>query len=350
MTWYHSEPLEDEFVRMPKVDLHRHLEGSLRLDTMLELTREQGVALPDVSRWDGDLGRLVQVQADDPRTVANFLEKFKYQRPFYNSPETIDRLAYEAVADAADDGVRLLDLRFTPSSLARTRGFATGEVMDWVLDAVERAGRERGVITTLIASANRHDPLEMAEAVVRAAVERRERGIVGIDLAGDEGNFPAGPFLGLFREARQSGLRISIHAGEWAGPENVRQAIEVFEAERIGHGVRVLEDAGVTALARERGVPFEVCLTSNVQTGVSPTLERHPVRDMLAAGLNVTLNSDDPGIQRIRLSDELRAANQILGIPIQALRRLVLAAAEASFIEAGRKSQLIAELQSELGD
>ncbi len=340
--WYDNQPQNDEFVRMPKVDLHRHLEGSLRLETLLELARIHGIPLPG-----GDLGRLVQVQVDDPLTVTNFLEKFKYQRPFYNSPETIARLAYEAVEDAAADGVRLLELRFTPSSLAHTRGFVMGEVMDWVVESVERAGREQGILTNLIASVNRHDPLEVAETVVGAAIERRDRGIAAIDLAGDEVSFPAGPFLGLFREARQSGFKIGVHAGEWAGPENVRQAIEELEAARIGHGVRVLEDARVVALARERGVPFEVCLTSNVQTGVVAALEDHPVRAMLAAGLNVTLNSDDPGMQRIRLSDEFRAARQALGIPMAVLQGLVLAAADASYLDEERKRKLVAELRQE---
>ncbi len=342
MTWYTPEPQEDEFVKMPKVDLHRHLEGALRLSTMLDLAHAGDIPLPE----GGDLGRLVQVQADDPRTVANFLGKFMYQRPFYNSPEAIARIASEAVEDAAADGVRLLELRFTPSSLARTRGFPIAEVIDWVVASVEQAGQRYGILTSLIVSVNRNDPVEMAEVVARAAVERR--GIVGIDLAGDEVNFPAGPFLGLFREARQSGLRVCIHAGEWAGPENVRQAIEDFEAARIGHGVRVLEDARVAALARERGVPFEVCLTSNLQSGVTPALESHPFAAMLAAGLNVTLNSDDPGIQRIRLSDEFRVAHEALGTPMRILGERVVAAAAASFLEEQPKRKLIQELKENL--
>ncbi len=341
--WYPTAPLSDEFVKMPKVDLHRHLEGSLRLDTMLELAREGGIPLPE----GGDLGRLVQVQADDPRTVANFLEKFKHQRPYYTSPEAIARIAYEAVVDAAADGVRLLELRFTPSSLARSRDFPIPDVMDWVSASVEQAAQQQGIQANLIASVNRHDPIELAEAVVRAAVDRSGRGVVGIDLAGDEVNFTADPFLGLFREAGQSGLRLCIHAGEWAGPENVRQAIEDFQVDRIGHGVRVLEDERVTALARERRVPFEVCITSNLQSGVTPALERHPLAAMLAAGLNVTLNSDDPGIQRIRLSDEFRVAREVLRVPRSTLEGMVLAAAEASFLEEERKMALLEELTRE---
>ncbi len=341
--WYPTEPQADEFVRMPKVDLHRHLEGSLRLSTLLDLAQAEGIPLPE----GGQLGRRVQVQAGDPRTVANFLEKFKHQRPFYTSPETIARLTNEAVVDAAMDGVRLLELRFTPSSLARTRGYPIPEVIDWVIAGARRAGQDTGIQTNLIASVNRHDPLAAAETVVQAAIDRRERGIAGIDLAGDEANFPAGPFLGLFREARQSGLQICIHAGEWGGPENVREAIEVFGAARVGHGVRVLEDSRVVALAREHSTPFEVCLTSNVQSGVVPALEQHPLAAMLAAGLNVSLNSDDPGIQCIRLSDEYRAAARVLNVPVDVLERLTLAAAEASFLDAERKAALVEELSRE---
>lgn len=338
--WYPAAPQDDEFVRMPKVDLHRHLEGSLRLETMLELARAGSIPLPE----DGRLERLVQVQAGDPRTPANFLEKFKHQRPFYCSPAAIRRIAAEAVADAAADGVWLLELRFTPASLARTRGFSIPEVIDWVAGSVEQAGHAHGILTRLIVSVNRHDPLSLAETAAVAAAARRSGGVVALDLAGDE-SISARPFLGLFREARQSGLQVCIHAGEWGGPENVREALEDFRAARIGHGVRIMEDPRLATLAREWATPFEVCLTSNVQSGVAAAPEAHPLPAMLSAGLNVTLNSDDPGIQRTRLSDEYRVACRALGLSRLALQERILAAAQASFLEEDGRRQLAARLR-----
>jgi adenosine deaminase len=155
----------------------------------------------------------------------------------------------------------------------------------------------------LIASVNRHESVELAEQVAWLAAEKLGKGMYGLDLAGNEAEFPAGPFVGVFKEARQAGLHLTIHAGEWGGPENVRFAIEDFDAERIGHGVRVLEDQAVTDLARERGTIFEVCVTSNYQSGVVPALDAHPLKRMFEEGLNATINTDDPSVSRIMLSN-----------------------------------------------
>ncbi len=137
-----------------------------------------------------------------------------------------------------------------------------------------------------------------------------EYGIAGLDLAGNEAQFPAEPFIGIFREAKQSGLKVAVHAGEWGGPENVRQAIEQFDADRIGHGVRVMEDEYTVTLAKDRQTCFEVCITSNYQTGAVKELSEHPLKKMIAAGLNVTLNTDDPSISQITLSNEYKVAEE----------------------------------------
>src|SRR5262249_740562 len=145
---------------------------------------------------------------------------------------------------------------------------------------------------------------------LRTALEYRDRGVVAVDLAGQEAGYPATPFFGLFAEARQEGLGITIHAGEWSGPRNIRDAIEVIQAQRIGHGVRVVEDSSVVQLAREAGTTFEVCPTSNIQSGVVPSVEHHPLRDMSYLGLRTTINTDDPAISDITLSHELALATE----------------------------------------
>jgi len=180
------------------------------------------------------------------------------------------------------------------------------------------------------------------------AVEKGRENIVGLDLAGNEVDFPARPFLPVFKEARQSGLSISVHAGEWSGAANVREAIEVFGAQRVGHGVRVLEDDFTTALARDLGTTFEVCITSNYQTGVVSALNGHPLPRMMSAGLNVTLNTDDPSISQITLGNEYRVAVQELKIPFDLLKERVVAAAQASFLPENEKSKLVQALKKEL--
>jgi adenosine deaminase len=243
--------------------------------------------------------------------------------------------------------VRYLELRFAPVALGKAEGFPLGEVMDWVVDSAHKSAREEGINVSLVASVNRHESLELAEEVVKLAVDRKGEGIVGIDLTGSEATAKATPFIGLFNEAREAGMQITIHAGEWRGPDNVYEAITKFKSKRIGHGVRVMEDQKVVALARERGTTFEVCITSNCHSGAVPSLRAHPFARMIFAGLNVTLNSDDPSISRIELSDEYRLANEELGVALSTLRERTLAAAGAAFLPQDERVKLVEALKNE---
>lgn len=338
-------PAPDEFRKLPKVELHRHLEGSLRLQTMIEVARKHGMTLPaNVVR----LSRLVQVQDEDNFTFDNFLSKFNTLRMFYRSPEVIERITNEAVEDAAKDNVRYMELRFTPVALSRAERFPLEDVTDWVCKAARNASKKHNVNVRLIASVNRHEPVELAEQVAWLAAERITDGIVGLDLAGNEAQYPSRPFLPIFNEARQAGLRVTMHAGEWAGAQNVREAIEVFVADRIGHGVRVLEDDFTTALAREHGTAFEVCVTSNYQTGAVESLPKHPLPRMIEKGLNVTINTDDPSISQITLGNEYRAVVEDLRISREVLKERILAAAQASFLPENDKKKLLDSLKKDL--
>ena len=188
----------------------------------------------------------------------------------------------------------------------------------------------------------------MAEQVAWLAAERRDKGMLAMDLAGNEAEFSSEPFYGVFREAREAGLHICIHAGEWGPAANIREAIDRLGAERIAHGVRVLEDESVVQLARERATPFEVCVTSNYQSGVIEDERMHPLPRMLEAGLNVTVNTDDPSISRITLSDEYNVVCNELGVPMEALRERIVAGAEAAFLPEPQRHQLVESLKAEL--
>jgi len=328
------------------VELHRHLEGSLRLQTMLDVAQAHGISLSDnILR----LSDMVQVQDEDPLTFQNFLAKFNTLRLFYKSPDVIHRVTREAVEDAARDNVQYMELRFTPVALSRAERFPLHDVMDWVCTSAAAAAEKFGIQVRLIASVNRHESPELAEQVAWLAAAYIEDGIVGIDLAGNEAEFSAKPFAGIFNEAKQAGLHLTIHAGEWGGADNVREAVEQVGAERIGHGVRVVEDENVVALTRERGTTFEVCVTSNYQSGVVPALSVHPLPRMLQAGLDVTLNTDDPSVSRIDLSHEFKLAHQDLGMPLEVLKERVLAAARAAFLPEDEKAGLVKKLEKDLG-
>jgi adenosine deaminase len=335
----------NQYFSLPKVELHRHLEGSLRLTTMLDIANQHGVTVPfSVFNLSG----LVQVQDQDPLTFTNFLEKFKTLRLFYKSPDVIDRVTREAVEDAARDNIRYLELRFTPVALSRAEGFPLHDVMHWVVQSAKAAAQKHKIKVGLIASVNRHESPELAEQVAWLSSEHIKDGLLGLDMAGNEAEFNSDPFHGIFREAKQAGLHVTIHAGEWGPAQNVHDAIVNLGAERIGHGVRVMEDENIVALAREHSTVFEVCLTSNYQSGVVRSLSSHPLPGMLAAGLQVTLNTDDPSVSRIILSHEYQLAHEQLKVSSGLLKQSVLCAAQASFLDGDEKKQLVESIRKEL--
>lgn len=324
------------FQSIPKVDLHRHLEGSLRFNTVRELSRAHKMGLPAT----GQLKTMVQVHEDEPYTFENFLSKFATLRMFYRSPEIISRITREAIEDAAADNVHYLELRFTPVALSRAQGFPLAQVIDWVVEGAQQAQSDFGIITRLIVSVNRHEEPSLAEEVTQLAAERIQDGIVALDLAGDEVGYSAEPFTRIFKLARKKGLHITVHAGEWHTGDNVARAIQLLEAERIGHGVRVLESAEAQKAALKNKTVFEVCITSNYQSGVVSSLIAHPLPHMLAVGLNATINTDDPSISRITLSNEYKIAVDELGFSLEGLKERLLSAAQAAFIPEDERDNL----------
>jgi adenosine deaminase len=311
----------------------------------MELIRDERMDLPTEEE---SLRKIVQIDPDDPKSFTNFLSKFKPLRDFYRSPEIIQRFVREAIVDAALDNVRYLELRFTPFALAQFRDFPLQEVVDWVVETALETADQEGMGVGLIMSVNRHESIQLAEQVAQIAADRLGKGIVGLGLSGNEVDFSTEPFLDLFHAAQEAGLRTTVHAGEWTGAETVRYALERIGADRIGHGVRVIEDPEVVSLARERRTVFEVCLSSNFQSGVVEKMETHPLPAMIKTGLQVTLNTDDPGISNIRLSDEYQIAIDELGLSKTTLCALTLVAAQAAFLDREEKKALEWRLQEEL--
>ena len=323
---------------LPKIDLHRHLEGSLRLSTLAEIARQHGVDLPS---WDlEELRPYVQVVNDTP-DYQGFLSKFRLLRRFYSTREAVMRVAYEAVADAADDNVKYLELRFNPVALAKVQGFGYEEVADWVASAVDSAQRDYNIQARLIAQIPREEDVAIARQVAEIAVAFRDRGFVGLDLAGNEITCPAAPFAEVFRWAKAQGLHITIHAAEAGPASNIRDAIELLGAERIGHGVRAMEDLSVMDLLIKHNIILEMCPTSNLQTGAISSLGQHPLWAYHQVGIHVTINTDDPSVSNTTLTDEYLVALQGIGIPLRALRHMVLTAAQATFLPEPEHERLV---------
>jgi adenosine deaminase len=322
----------------PKIDLHRHLEGSLRLSTLAEIVREHGVDLPS---WDlEELRPYVQI-IDDPPDFQGFLSKFKLLRRFYSTREAVMRIAYEAVADAAADNIKYLELRFNPVALAKVQGFSYEEVADWVASAVGRAQRDHDIQARLIAQIGREESMASARQVAEVAAALQHRGFVGLDLAGDEITHSAKRFTEIFRWARKQGLHITIHAAEAGPASNIREAIELLETERIGHGVRAMEDLSVMDLLARHKITLEMCPTSNLQTGVISKLGHHPLWAYQQVGIRVTINTDDPSISNTTLTDEYLVALRGIGIPLRVIRQMILTSAEAAFLPEAERQRLV---------
>jgi adenosine deaminase len=330
--------LRTTLLNLPKIDLHRHLEGSLRLSTLAEIAQEHGVDLPSLSLEE--LRPYVQVVESDPPDFQGFLAKFKLLRRFYSTPNAVRRLTSEAIADAAADNVRYLELRFNPVALGHNQGFSFEHVTDWVIEATNEAQKQYNIQVRLIIQIGRHEP-KYAQELAEIALNRQNRGVVALDLAGDEINFPVTPFIEVFQWAKSQGLHITAHAAEAGPAHNIVEVIKYLGAERIGHGVQARDNVKIIELLKDRQIPLEMCPTSNLQTGVVPKLALHPLRAFHRLGIPVTINTDDPSISNTTLTDEFLMAYRGIDIPLRDLRQMTLNAAEAAFLPDLEKKRLV---------
>src|SRR5581483_1885743 len=319
-----------------KVDLHRHLEGALRLPTIIDLYRRAGDPLG--ARTPEELAPTAQVLRP-MRSLEEVLAYFRVAQGAVRDYEAVERIAYEAVEDLARDHVRLAELRFSPDFLCRPFGLDWDRAMASIVAGVERASREHDVAVGLIAIVSRTYGLDSAERTVAFALRHRER-LVGFDLADEERGYPPAMFRDVLAPLADAGIPLTAHYGESTGPEFPREAVEVLGVRRLGHGISVADDAGVTALVRERGVALEMCPTSNVRTNAVASIAEHPALRLLRQGVRVTINTDDPGLFGIDLTHELETARDELGFGPEELRAVTEHAIAASFLDKDTKARV----------
>lgn len=332
---------------MPKIELHRHLEGSIRLSTLVEIAQEHGIEMPE---YDVEMLRpFVQMMPSEPHNSQHFLAKFMTIRQFFLSSAIIRRMTREVVADAAADNIKYLELRFTPRALANIMNCPFEEIIADVCSEAAAAGETYGIQVRLIVSVNRHESTAIAARALDAVLEVQHPFVVAVDLAGNEKDFPAEPFLDFFRRAQDAGLGITVHAGEWGELDNIRAAVTMLGAKRIGHGVRAWEDKGLCDWLMEKGIALEVCPTSNVHSGAVADWSIHPIRELYEYGVTTTLNTDDPLVSNITLSDELVRAVELVGLTPQDVQRQMLNAAHAAFLPPTERRQLVAQFEGAFG-
>jgi adenosine deaminase len=331
--------------RLPKAELHVHLDGSLRPETMIELARDAKVPLPAYE--PEALRRFMLV--DDAANLEDYLHRFDITIPLLQTAEAIERAAYEMVEDAARDNVRYLEVRYCPH-LSQRGGMTLDEVMDAELKGLERGERDFGCVARVINCSLRHYSPERSVEIAECSVRFRDRGVVAFDLAGGEAGRPAGRHRAAFDVAAKGWLGITVHAGEAAGAESVADAIYACRANRIGHGTRLFEDAALQDYVRDRRILIEANITSNVQTRAVARAAEHPVRGYFDGGLNVTLCTDGWLMCGTSLSDEYWLAHTALGFSRPEIDQLILNGFAGAFLPWPERLELLSRVRDELAD
>lgn len=320
---------------VPLIDLHRHLEGSLRPQTVLELGEQFGLPLPrDLTAVRAQ----VQVSSPDPDLMA-FIAKIDRAASVFASPEVCARVAHECMEDAAHDGLGYLELRFSPFYMAQGHHLDPHAVIEAVVDGVRRGERDVQMRTNLIGILNRTFGPASAAREMEVLLAHRAH-LAALDIAGDEARWPGELFVQPFRRARDVGLHITIHSGEAAGPESVWQAVRELGAERLGHAVHAIGDLALLDALAARRIGIESSLTSNVQTSTVASYAAHPLRTFLERGLLATINTDDPGVSGITLAHELTVAAPAAGLSPALIRQAQANAIEIAFLADHEKARL----------
>ncbi len=324
---------------LPWIDLHRHLDGSVRLETILDLGRKHNLPLP---AWDVEsLRPHVQITEPQPGVMA-FIAKFKWMVGVLVDYAAVRRIAYENVEDAQKEGLDYVELRFSPWFMAEPHHLRPAGVVEAVVDGVQAGIRDTGMRVKLIGILSRTYGPEIAWKELEALLTQREQ-LVALDLAGDEANFQGELFNKHIRRGRDAGWNITVHAGEAAGPHSVWHAVRQMGAARLGHAVYAAEDPSLLDYLAEQRIGIEANLTSNVQTSTVPDYPSHPLRRFLEHGILATINTDDPGISNITLAYEYDVAAPAAGLTPGQIRQAQSNALEVAFLTQEEKESLLAK-------
>ncbi len=331
--------------RMPKADLHCHLDGSLRPATLLELSIERGLTVPVATA--AALGDWMRV--DHARHLEDYLARFDVTLAAMQDTASLERIAHEFVLDAALDGVRYIEARFCPALNVRG-GLSLDDVMQAVLRGLARGEKESGTLARVIVCALRSVPWPHALEMAELAVAYRGKGVVAFDLAGGELGNPASMHALAFDYAREHDLAVTVHAGEGDGPASIRDALHRCAADRIGHGTRLREDPSLEAYVIDHRITLEVCPTSNVQTRVVSTFAEHPLARYVVMGAVVTINTDNRLMSGVSLTDEYVRCAQHLNFDIDTLAMLAITSFDSAFLPHVEREALRENIAIEIGN
>ena len=321
---------------LPLVDLHRHLDGNIRPQTILDLALQHKIKLPSTDLKT--LIPLVQIQ-DKTSDLLAFLQRLDYGVSVLADADACYRIAMENMQDAAAEKLNYVQLRFSPYYMGRSHGLSVGDVVSAVVQGVKDGQKKYAVKANLIGILSRTFGAKICTQELDGLLAHKED-ITALDLAGDELGFPAEGFVEHFSKAKRADWRITVHAGEADGPDSITRAINLLGAERIGHGVAAIHDAVLMKRLADKEIPIESCPTSNYQTATVNNLANHPMKDFLERGMKVTLNTDDPGVSAIDLAHEYTVARDIVGLSLEQLEQVQLNGLDAAFLSASEKKAI----------
>jgi adenosine deaminase len=330
--------------RLPKTDIHCHLDGCLRPRTVLELANDQGVKLP--TRKLPELVRLLQA-GKRTRSLGDYLKIFDITLSVLQRRDALHRVAYELVEDAAAENVRHLEVRYSPI-LHRRRRLPFEDIVDPVIDGLAAAGRRHGVSTGVIICGIRSMNPKTSYALAELAVAYKGRGVLAFDLAGQERDYPAKAHRAAFQLILKHNINSTVHAGEAFGPASIGQALHHCGAHRIGHGTRLHEDPDLMSYVNDHRIPLEVCLSSNVQTRAVPSLPKHPFGFYFRQGLRVTLNTDSRLISATTATHEILLATRAFRLSPYELKRVIINGFKSSFLPYAQKARVLREVTLEI--
>jgi adenosine deaminase len=327
---------DPQYNQLPKTEIHIHLEGSIRTQTIIDIAREYGLNLPSYDALE--LDRHVKV-LDQMRDLHAVLEAFEIFQRSIASPQVVERIAWELFEDAARQNIKLLEVRFSPDWAFHGHSLDWDECLEGLVRARSRAEAQFDMAIGYIAITSRSMGPASCVKTVDWAIRHRQH-ILGVDLADSERDFPLREFLPSIKKAKDAGLRLTIHSGEDTPAAFVRETIELADPERIGHGIHAIEDMQVVELLKERGITLEVNPWSNYLTNAVPRIEEHPLKKLFDLGVKVTINSDDPEVLETNLNNEYRIAHEVLGMSLEEIAVCNRYAYEASFLPQAEKDRV----------
>ncbi|MDR7857906.1 adenosine deaminase [Tissierella sp.] len=341
-----SIEMKEMLSKLPKIELHCHLDGSVRPETMYELLLKEGeiIEVSDIEEFE----KLVSVK-EECESLKEYLEKFSYPLKVMQSKENIERITYELLEDLSKENVKYVEIRFAPF-LHMDKGLSFDEVVESVLTGMSRAKDDFNILSNAILISMRHEPVEKSMEVIDLGEKYLGKGVVAVDLAGNEHDFPPEIHEKAFQLAYEKGYGITIHGGETGIVENISKSVELLHAKRIGHGIAAIKDPKVIELLKEKNIFLEMCPISNLQTKSVDSISDYPIRTYMEEGIGVTINTDNTTVSDTSLEKEYNLLMIEMNFTIEEILMIIDNGVEAAFISEEEKDSLRKIIQDELGE